>query len=144
MRVVVVGSNILIRKLSLCLSSANIEALYCSDQFKLAGLMRKKKFDIALVDPAVRKSQVTCRLIRELQEIPIALIVSREHANWGKCQTLDPDGYIFDTEKKRVLIARLWAMVCRYYQINRKARMKEDGNEHIAIGTHKRSRNRTT
>ncbi len=115
MRVVVVVSKILIRELSLFLSSANIEALYCSDQFKLTGLMRKKKFDIALVDPAVCKSQVTCEVIRELQEIPVVLFVRQKQADWRKFLTLDPDGYIFDAETKLVKKARLRAIMRRYY-----------------------------
>ena len=118
MRVIVIGSKIIIHKLSLCLSSANIEARYYSDQSKLIDLVRQEKFDIAVVDSAEQKAKVTCKLIRKFQGIPIALIVCREQVDWYKCQLLDPDGYIFDADKKSILIAHLRAIVRRYSQIN--------------------------
>ena len=118
MRVIIFGSKILSRELAVCLSSENTYTLCGTNHYKLRSLVRRREFDIALVDAAVQNVKVTCDVIRGLQDIPVVLFVRQKQADWRKFLALDPDGYISDAETEPVKKAHLRAIMRRYYQAN--------------------------
>ncbi|MBA7486109.1 hypothetical protein ES707_21662 [subsurface metagenome] len=82
--------------------------------------IKKERFDVAVVDGLMEEAETACCRIRELRDIPVLLMLSQRQADWGKLQSLDPDGYILYGTVQAELGARLRAVVRRCSRSNRR------------------------
>ena len=97
-----------IRRLTVSLAREGIEVLTGDPE-----AIKQERFDVAVVDGLMKETEAVCCRIRELGDVPVLLMVSQKQADWGKLQSLDPDGYIPDGTVQAELGARLRAVVRR-------------------------------
>ena len=110
MKVLVFGSEQIIRRLSASLAKEEIEIVP-------AMLVPKQgRFDLAVVDSSVEGAETVCRNIKQLWGIPVVLMVRGRQADWERLQSLDIDAYIPEEIGATELAARLRAVVRRRSQ----------------------------
>ncbi len=114
MRVMVLGSETTIERLSPFLAVEGIEASSTSDGLQAMALLKQEVFDLAAVDCLVDGAEAACSLIRKNSDIPVVLLVDRKQIDWESLESLGIDGYIPDGVGGAELVARLRAVMRRW------------------------------
>lgn len=115
MRIIAIGTKFMTRRLILALAGSEFELLSPSEVLEAITLMKQDKFDLVVVDSLAKGAETTCRRIRELGSVPIVLMIGQEQPNWKEMQSLDIDGYIPQGVKGAELVARLKAVLRRFW-----------------------------
>ena len=118
MRVIVFGSELTVQRLTTSLAGKGVELVSLCETVEAITLLKQERFDLALVDSLVEEAETICRGIKGLGCIPVALIVNKKRADWGRLQSLGIDGYIPHEANGAELAARLQA-IARRYSLNR-------------------------
>ena len=104
MRIIATGTKFITRRLILALVGSEFE-LVCPS-------------DLVVVDSLAKGVETTCRRIREVGSVPIVLMVGQERPDWKEMQSLDINGYIPRGVNEAELVARLRAVLRRFWPAN--------------------------
>lgn len=119
MRVMVFGNEMMIRRLAIPLAREGIEVVGFSEVSDGVALLKRGRFDLAIVDGRIEKPGLVCHSISQLRCIPVVLMIKETQADWRKLQSLDADGFIPDWIGQAELAARLRSIVRRYLPTKR-------------------------
>ena len=115
MRIIAIGTKFMTKRLILALAGSEFELLSPSEVFEVITLLKQDKFDLVVVDSLAKGAETTCRRIRELGSVPIVLMIGQRQPNWKGMQSLDIDGYIPQGVNGAELVARLRAVLRRFW-----------------------------
>ena len=118
MRIIATGTKSLTRSLILALVGSEFELVCLSDLVEVITLLKQDKFDLVVVDSLAKGVETTCRCIREVGSVPIVLMIGQERPDWKEMQSLDINGYIPRGVNGAELVARLRAVLRRFWPAN--------------------------
>ena len=118
MRIIATGTKFITRSLLLALVGSEFELVCPSDVLEVTTLLKQDKFDLVVVDSSARGVETTCRRIREVGNVPIVLMIGQEQPDWKGMQSLDINGYIPQRASGTELVARLRAVLRRFWPAN--------------------------
>ena len=118
MRIIATGTKFITRRLILALVGSEFELVCPSDLVEVITLLKQGKFDLVVVDSLAKGVETTCRRIREVGSVPIVLMVGQERPDWKEMQSLDINGYIPRGVNEAELVARLRAVLRRFWPAN--------------------------
>ena len=118
MRIIATGTKSLTRRLILALVGSEFELVCPPDLVEVITLLKQGKFDLVAVDSSAKGVETTCRRIREIGSVPIVLMVGQERPDWKEMQSLDINGYIPQGVNGAELVARLRAVLRRFWPAN--------------------------
>ena len=70
---------------------------------------------LAVVDAAVDEAEAACHYINESWRIPLVLMIAGTQTDWKKLNLLNASGYILEHSGDIELVARLNAMIRRFW-----------------------------
>jgi len=114
MRVLIVGSEITVKRLNRYLNNEEIELVNPYEVLEVKTALKKERFDLVVVDGLLKHADTACRNIKGLCRAPVVLLVDSSQADWKKLQSLGIDGYISRGSKGKELAVRLQAIARRY------------------------------
>ena len=124
MRVVVLGDDMMVRRLSASLARQGIEVV------GTVPVLGEEGFDLVVVDSLEEEAETACRRIKQTRGVPVVLMVRGRQTDWDKLQSLDTDAYIPEGVSGAELAARLRAVVRR--RSGKKSIRK--GKKHETVG----------
>jgi len=138
MRIMAMGTKFITRSLILALAGSEFELVCPSDLLEVTTLLKQGKFDLVVVDSLAKGVETTCRRIREVGSVPIVLMVGQERPDWKEMQSLDINGYIPQGVNGTELVARLRAVLRRFWPTNELknepcARAPKNFNKNLAL-----------
>lgn len=113
MRVILLGSGTFVQRVDATLTQEGIEVVSAFTSPQTETLLAQETFDLAMVDTLIDDVEAACRSIRDLQGIPVALMVRERQQDWERLQALDADGYVPEVASDAEQAARLRAVVRR-------------------------------
>ena len=113
MRVMVFSSKVIARRLIASLAEEGIELVRLSELTEAITLVKRERFDLALVDSLGEEAETVCRCIGELGCVPVVLMVDRTRADWARLQSLGIHGYLPRGANGAELAARMRAVARR-------------------------------
>jgi len=84
---------------------------------------------LAVVDAAVDEAEAACHYINESWRIPLVLMIAGKQTDWKKLTSLNASGYILEYSGDIELVARLNAMIHRFWPMMGK---KHANGSHLA------------
>jgi len=118
MRIIATGTKFITRSLIPALVGSEFELVCPPDLVEVITLLKQGKFDLVVVDSLVKGVETTCRRIREVGSVPIVLMVGQERPDWKEMQSLDINGYIPQGVNGAELVARIRAVLRRFWPAN--------------------------
>jgi len=118
MRIIAIGTKFITRRLISTLAGSDFELVCPSDLGEVVTLLKQDKFDLVVVDSLVKGVEPTCRRIREVGSVPIVLMINQKQPDWKEMQSLDINGYIPRGVNGIELVARLRAVLRRFWPAN--------------------------
>ena len=137
MRIMAIGTSPITRRLIFALAGSDFELVCPSEVLEVVTLLKQDKFDLVVVDSSAEGIDMTCRRIREVGSVPIVLMIGQEQPDWKGMQTIDVDSYIPQGVNGTELVARLKAVLRRFWpagQVEKEpcARAPKDFNKTLA------------
>ena len=114
MRVILLGNGTFVQRVDATLTQEGIEVVSAFTSPQTESLLAQETFDLAMVDTLIDDVEAACRSIRDLQGIPVALMVRERQQDWERLQALDADGYVPEVASDAEQAARLRAVVRRF------------------------------
>jgi len=114
MKVIVIGSRATVHRLIVSLAGKDHEVVSLSKVHEVINLMELEKFNLVVVDSLREEAAAICSYARELDGIPVALMVGQKQPDWAKTQSLGINGYLPREANGAELAARLQSIVRRY------------------------------
>jgi len=94
LKVLALGRKTVTRRVTQALAASGI-ALSCrNDASEAVALLKKEKYDLALVDGYMDELESTCYRITWQCRLPVALIINGSETDWNLLRRLDVDGFI--------------------------------------------------
>ncbi len=121
MNVLFLGNDLLAQRLITTLGRASIRVAHAIQLPVAISQIRKKKFDMAIVDSGLESAEEICSRIMEYHSIPVVLMVDESEADWKRVCTIKTDGFLTEGASDTELLARIKAIFRR----NQKQREKE-------------------
>ena len=118
MRIMAMGTKLITRRLILTLAGTEFELVCPSDVLEVVTLLKQDKFDLVVVDSLAKGVETTCRRIRDIGNVPIVLMIGQEQPDWKGMESLDINGYISQRASGTELVARLRAVLRRFWPAN--------------------------
>lgn len=118
MRIMAIGTKLITRRLILTLAGSEFEIVCPSAVHEVVTLLKQDKFDLVVVDSLAKGVETACRRIRDIGNVPIVLMVGQEQPDWEEMQSLDINGYIPQRASETELVARLRAVLRRFWPAN--------------------------
>ena len=116
MKVIVYGRRRTVQKLAVFLVGEGVEVAGISDGLnEMMTLQKQVEFDLAIVDSQTETAEAACHHIKQFRDTPLVLIVNPKKADWKRLQPLKADVYLSEETKNGELIARLRAMLRRFW-----------------------------
>jgi DNA-binding response OmpR family regulator len=113
MRVIVFAGETIGQSVADSLVKEGISVASASDGIAAVNMLKRERFDVALVDSLADGAGVVCCCISKLFRIPVILLVNESDVDWKRLQLLEPDGYICGGTSGAEMAARLWAVMRR-------------------------------
>ena len=110
MKVMVFGSKRTAQKLTTSLNGKGFELTSLAKIPEVMVQLRRKKFDLVVVDSSVERVEAVCHSVDILGRVPVMMIVRERQANWDKLDSLDVDGYLPNGAESILLAAQLQAV----------------------------------
>jgi DNA-binding response OmpR family regulator len=104
----------IIKNLISALAESEFEWAYVSKEFPAETLLKQYEFNLVVLDGSVGNIETTCRNIKEINNIPIVLVIEHDYSDWREMHYLDVDSYIYQGTNGTELIARLRAVLRRF------------------------------
>ena len=114
MKVMVTGNRSTVHRLIASLAGRDHEVISFSNVYEVIALMEMEKLDLVVMDSLSEEMETICSYARELDGIPVALMVGQKQPDWAKTQSLGINGYLPREANGNELAARLQAIVRRY------------------------------
>jgi len=118
MRIIATGTKFITRSLIPALVGSEFELVCPPDLVEVITLLKQGKFDLVVVDSLAKGVETTCRRIREVGNVPIVLMIGQERPDWKEMQSLDINGYIPQGVNGAELVARIRAVLRRFWPAN--------------------------
>jgi len=115
MRIMAIGAKALTRRLISALAGSGFELVCPSEVLEVVTLLKQGKFDLVAMDSLAKGVETTCRRIRETGSVPIVLMINQQQPDWKEMQSLDINGYIPQGVNGAELVARLRAVLRRFW-----------------------------
>jgi two-component system response regulator VicR len=115
------GNDLLAQRLALTLGREGIRVTHATQLPVAVSQLRKKKFDLAIVDSSLESADEICARIMEQHSVPVALMVDESEADWKRVCLIKTDGFLTEGASDTELIARIKAILRR----NQKLKQKE-------------------
>jgi DNA-binding response OmpR family regulator len=113
LRVLAIGSNNVARRVARSLEGSGIEIVSRPEIAEAISLLKKEKFDLALLDGYSENLETNCYRLTWQCRTPVALIIKGTDADWNTLRSLDVDGYIPEEARNIELIAHFTAIARR-------------------------------
>jgi DNA-binding response OmpR family regulator len=94
MKVLVLGSYKTAHRIANALEGTSLETVYRNDVSEAISLLKKEKFDLALIDGYMDNLEATCYRLTWLCRTPIALVINGTENDWDLLRNLELDGFI--------------------------------------------------
>jgi DNA-binding response OmpR family regulator len=94
LRLLALGKKNVIGRITRALNGSDIAITSCNEVSDALNLLRKEKFDLALVDGYMDDIEATCYRITWLYRTPIAVVINGNQDDWDVLRKLDADGFI--------------------------------------------------
>ena len=134
MKIMAIGTKFIARRLISALAGSDFELVCPSEVLEVETLLKQDKFDLVVVDSLAKGAETTCRRIREVGSVPIVLMIGQERPDWKEMQSLDMDGHIPQGVNGAELVARLRAVLRRFWPAGQVEKMNPVP-EHLKILT---------
>ena len=116
MKVIIIGRERTVQKLTAVLAGEDIDIVRLSDGLdKVVALQHQEMFDLAIVDSLAEEVETACHHINKVWGIPLVLVVSKRHTDWAQLQLLGAIGYLPVEAENGELLVRLRAMLRRFF-----------------------------
>ncbi len=116
LKVLALGSKNSTRRVAQSLTGSGIEVVCQSNISEAVSLLKKEKFDLALVDSHLENLESICYRIAWQCRLPVVLIIKGTRSDWNLLRTLDVDGFIPEESGNIELTAYFKAIANRKYQ----------------------------
>jgi DNA-binding response OmpR family regulator len=113
LKVLAIGKTSVTRRVARSLDGTGIEIICQSEMATALNLLRKEKFDLALLDGYGENLESDCYRITWQCRTPVALVIKGTEADWSILRNLDVDGYIPEEARNIELIAHFSAIAQR-------------------------------
>lgn len=114
MKIFVLGRITLIQKIVASLDEAGIEVAIGAEEAGLETIWGHIDcYDLLVLDSLAEDTEAVYSHLDNLQHIPLVLVIKGKQADWGKLQSFDTQGYIYEGAGKEELAARLKAIMRR-------------------------------
>jgi DNA-binding response OmpR family regulator len=113
LKVLAIGNNNVTRRVARSLEGSGINFVCRNDFTEAVSLLKKEKFDLALMDGYSENLEANCYRITWQCRTPVALIIKGTEADWNILRSLDVDGYIPEEARNIELIAHFSAIARR-------------------------------
>jgi DNA-binding response OmpR family regulator len=113
LKVLAIGSTNVTRRVARSLEGSGIDIVCQSEINQAISLLRKEKFDLALLDGYNENLESNCYRITWQCHTPVALIIKGTEADWNILRSLDVDGFIPEEARNIELIAHFTAIAKR-------------------------------
>jgi len=114
MRIMVMGSRSVTRRLISALAGSDFELVCPSEVLEAVILLKRNQFDLVVMDSSTEGAEATCHRVSEAGNAPVVLMIGQKQKDWKKMQSLDVDGYIPQEVNGVELVARLRAVSRRF------------------------------
>jgi DNA-binding response OmpR family regulator len=94
LKILATGKKNVICRITRALNSSDIKITSCNEVSDAFNLLKKEKFDLALVDGYLDDIEATCYRITWLYHTPIAVVIDGNIKDWDLLRKLDDDGFI--------------------------------------------------
>jgi len=113
-RAVLFGRKTRVKRLTESFKGTGIELVSTTEVPEMIALLKQKTFDLVFVDSLAERAEAVCHYIREVEAIPVVLIVGRRNTDWERLQRLGADCFLPEEARKDELVARLRVMWRRF------------------------------
>lgn len=113
MKVVVFASDEIRQSITASLAREGVAAAGASDGIAMVNLLRRDRFDVAVVDSLAEGVEVACCCLNKLFDTPVLLLVRGEKVDWKKLELMKPSGYLLEGTSGPETVARLWSVLRR-------------------------------
>jgi len=96
MKVIIFASDEIRQSMTSSLNREGVAAAGASDGIAMVNLLRRGKFDVAIVDLLAEGIEVACCCINKLFNTPVLLLVRGEKVDWKKLELMKPSGYLLE------------------------------------------------
>jgi excisionase family DNA binding protein len=115
MKVIIFSQQEAAKRLVVWLIGQGVDVTVISDMpDSTAALQQDCNFDIGIVDDFSEGAVSACHLIKKEWDIPLILMVNKQHSNWKKMWLLNADGYLSGDIGDYELKARLGSLLRRF------------------------------
>jgi DNA-binding response OmpR family regulator len=94
LKVLALGRKTVTHRVAQALANSGIALTYKNDIAEAVALLKKEKYDLALVDGYMDELESTCYRITWQCRLPVALIINGKETDWNLLRRLDVDGFI--------------------------------------------------
>jgi DNA-binding response OmpR family regulator len=113
LKVLAIGNDRVTRRVINSLEGTGIDIVSRSEFAEAVSLLKKEKFDLALLDGYSENLESNCYRLTWQCHTPVALIIKGTDADWNILRNLDVDGYIPEEARNIELIAHFTAIARR-------------------------------
>ncbi len=96
LKIIAIGNKKINCQIARLLSGSGIDLVYRSEVAQSLELLKREKFDLALIDGYMNNVESTCFRVTWLYHTPVALIINGNQGDWDLLRNLDVDGFIPD------------------------------------------------
>jgi DNA-binding response OmpR family regulator len=114
LRVIAIGSENVMRRISASLSGSRIEIICRSDVPQALSILRQTEFDLVLVDSYLTDVGLICDQIMQVSQTPVVLITNSLKTDWKKLRILEVNGFVSEDAEQTEIVARLMAIARRH------------------------------
>jgi len=115
MKVIIFSQQEAAERMVVWLTEQGIEVTVVSDvPDTMASLQKDCSFDVGIVDDFTNGAVSACHLIKKESDIPLILVVNKQHSDWKKMWLLNADGYLSNDVSDCELQARLGSLLRRF------------------------------
>jgi DNA-binding response OmpR family regulator len=93
-RVLVLGSDLLVQRLTSVLAVEGIDVVHCTELPFAMDLIREKQFSLVIVDSLIENVANICGSIYDLASTPVVLMLKENEADWKTVTRLKVDGFL--------------------------------------------------
>ncbi|MDP2916345.1 MAG: hypothetical protein Q8O16_00275 [Dehalococcoidia bacterium] len=127
MRIVVFGREIVVQRISALMAERGVEVKGAAGGLKdICALHQQNGAVLAIVDSSASDVETACHYINETWHIPLVLFIAGEQADWKKLTALGASAYIAENSGNDELVARLNALVRRFWPVLGKDHVSSD------------------
>jgi DNA-binding response OmpR family regulator len=113
MKVIVFADDAIRQSIASTLNKEGVATAGAFDGIAMVNLLRREKFDVAIVDSLAEGVEVACCCINKLFDTPVLLLVRGERVDWKKLELMRPSGYLLEGTSGPEMVSRLWSVLRR-------------------------------